>query len=654
MRWIAFAWLSGLTLPLAAQAPVITPSGDPSVRSDTIYQLAVKPGDYPDQPWVYLLDDGVVVHQADGRSRITYRQVIQILTREGAETWGEQTFSYTAQREKLTVNWVRVLGLDGKVISDGPTHEQETSAPVSQQYPVYTDTKIRRMSLAGVEPGTIVDFSATTEVVEPIMPGSFRNPWRVTTGRPTRRSRLIVDAPASLMLRIQEWNAAPLRQTSVRNGRRTYVWAAKDVPVTEPEPFAGWPNKIQVSLAVSSPTTWDDVARWYTGLARDRYVFGPELRVPLREATANARTREDSLRALHRWVAQDIRYVSLSLGQGGYQPRRPADVVKSKLGDCKDKATLFIVLARRLGFSAYPVLVSLSGEPDSALPAPTAFDHMIVAVEEGGRYRFVDPTADLAPMGDLALELQGEFGLLVRPNGRAERLVLPELPVTTNGTRHLLHGALGADGSFTGRYVERVVGAGAYALRRSMSSAPTMTARDKEGVARALANQLFDGSTGDSLILFDGRDLNVVPEISVWLQAPRAASPSGAEYILTLPLPNYSVSRIAADVESHTPRKFPIDAGSVFGPTSVEWDLEMTVPDGWRAKLPQGVSAQSRFGTYRSTYRQEGDTVKVSRHIAGARGMQPPETARELIAWLRAVAADDSQYLVFETPARER
>src|SRR2546425_12106742 len=42
---------------LSAQAPVITPAGDPSVKNDTIYKLAVKPEDYPDQSYVFLLDD---------------------------------------------------------------------------------------------------------------------------------------------------------------------------------------------------------------------------------------------------------------------------------------------------------------------------------------------------------------------------------------------------------------------------------------------------------------------------------------------------------------------------------------------------------------------------------------------------------------------
>lgn len=651
MRWISLALIPVLTAPLAAQAPVITPSGDPSVRSDTIYQLAVNPADYPDQPFVYLLDDGVAVHQADGRGRSTYRQVIQILTREGAETWGEQTFSYTAKREKLTVNWVRVLSLDGKVISDRPTHEQETSAPVSQQYPVYTDTKLRRMSLAGVEPGTIVDWSYTTEILEPVMPGSFGNSWRVTTGRPTRRSRLMVDVPASLAPRIEEWNAAELRQVYEKNGRRIYTWTAKDVPVTESEPFAGWPNQVSVSLAVSSPLTWEDIARWYAGLARDRYAFTAELEAPFRAATPDAPTREDSLRALYRWVAQDIRYVSLSLGRGGYQPRRPAEVVKSKLGDCKDKATLFITLASRVGAKAYPVLVNLSGEPDSGMPSPGEFDHVIVALEDGGGYRFVDPTAELAPFGDLDIGLQGEFGLLVRPDGRAERVMLPEQPVIANQTHNLIRGTLGPDGSFTGRYTEHVSGAGEYSLRQSMASVPTMTAKDKEGLARALANQVFEGAAGDSLTLFDGRDLNAVPEISVRVHAPRAASRSGSDYILTLPLPSYSVSGIAAELDSHTQRRFPIDAAKVFGPSSVQWVLELSVPEGWRAKLPPDVTAESRFGTYRSAYRQDGDTVRVERQITGARGIEPPERVGELIAWLKAIAGDDSQYLVFTTPS---
>src|SRR5204862_7995887 len=102
-----------LATPLASQAPRITPSVDPSVRNDTIYKLAVNPADYADDYYIYLLDDGVIRFEADGRSSRTYRQVIQILNQDGAEAWGEQSFSYSSGGEKLTANWIRVVEADG-------------------------------------------------------------------------------------------------------------------------------------------------------------------------------------------------------------------------------------------------------------------------------------------------------------------------------------------------------------------------------------------------------------------------------------------------------------------------------------------------------------------------------------------------------------
>ena len=67
--------LSGLAAsptPLVAQAPRVTSSGDPSVRNASIYSLAVRPQDYPDQPFVDPFEDGIVHFEADGRKRSTF------------------------------------------------------------------------------------------------------------------------------------------------------------------------------------------------------------------------------------------------------------------------------------------------------------------------------------------------------------------------------------------------------------------------------------------------------------------------------------------------------------------------------------------------------------------------------------------------------
>ena len=77
----------------AAQAPRITPKGDPSVNADTIYKLAVKPADFPEERAAFLLDDGVVRFEADGRATRTFRQIVQLLKPEAADDYREQSFS---------------------------------------------------------------------------------------------------------------------------------------------------------------------------------------------------------------------------------------------------------------------------------------------------------------------------------------------------------------------------------------------------------------------------------------------------------------------------------------------------------------------------------------------------------------------------------
>lgn len=646
--------LALLAATAAAQAPVVTPEGDPSVRSDTIYRLAVDPDDYPEQPFVYLLDDGIVQFEADGRGSRTYRQVIQILTPEAAENWAEQTFSYLERRERLRVNWIRVVRPDGTVISDGPSHEQESAAPVPEAYPVYTDLMVRRASLGGVAPGTLVDFSYTTETLDPMLTGDWSTAWRVTTGRLVRRSRLIVDVPAGLEPRIDERNLDFPRREYVRNGRQVYIWATAEVQPVESEPFAGSPNEVVGTITVSSPLTWEQIGRWYADLARDRYDVSRELEKKLAEVVSGAATLEDSLRAVHRWIAQDVRYVSLSLGRGGYQPRPPADVLATGFGDCKDKATLFVAIAQRFGAEAYPVLVSLDGEPDSLMPSIRQFDHMIAALATPSGFTYLDLTAELIPWGEVPTYLQGEPGLLVRHNGSSELVRFPEDPPEANAVEFTTTGELMADGSFRGRYTQLARGGAQYGLRRSLAGASKLTAQERSRAAVALANEVFEGARGDSLTLIEGRDLTATPRVSVMLTAPKVTQRSGSDHILTLPIPTYAKPGLAADLESRGERRFPIDVGEVNGPSLRRDVLDIMLPEGWRAELPSNVAVAGAFGSYTAEYSQKGRRLRIMRELAGGRGLAPPDSVHALIRWLRAIGEDDARYVVLRPGSEGR
>jgi uncharacterized protein DUF3857/transglutaminase superfamily protein len=640
-----------LTCPALAQAPRITPAGDPSVKSDTIYRLAVNPADYPDDDYIYLFDDGVIRFEADGRGSRTYRQIVQILTQDGAEAWGEQSFSYSSGSERLTVNWIRVVKPDGAVISAQPAHEQESLAPVAFDAPVYSDQKVRRVTLSGVAPGTLVDWSYTVERLKPLVPGDYYTGWRVTTGRLTRRSRLMVDVPASVTPRIHEENVRFQRRTAEAKGRRVYTWATSEVQKIASEPFAASPNSLYVSIDVSAPIAWPDVARWYAGLSRERYRLSPELEAKLAELVRGARTLDDSLRVVHRWVAQDFRYVSLSLGIGGYLPRLPAQVLDTRYGDCKDKATLFIALARRMGLPAYPVLLSSRGGADSTLPTVEQFDHMIAALDRPGSAGrlYLDLTSELTPYGELPPAEQGSFALVVHDDGRGEEVILPEAPVTANRAEVRFVGELNADGLFTGRYTETKLGSTQYRLRQVY--ARPYTQEELGRITQALADGLFPGAKGDSLRVFDGRDLAATPSVAVIVRNAPAVSTTGGARILTLPtsLPNFASLGLAAQLEQRKPRRFPIDVAEVIGPLETVAELRVTLPDGWRAHLPPSVAEASAFGNYSAEYVQQGRELRITRRMAGRKGIEPADRVDALIGWLRAISKDDVKYIVLES-----
>jgi transglutaminase-like putative cysteine protease len=630
-----------------AQAPVITPAGDPSVSSDTIYRLAVNPADHPDEGAVYLLDDGVVRVEADGRGTRTYRQVVQVLKQEAAAQVGEQVISYLRSREKLTINWIRLLRPDGTVVSDTAAHEQESDAPAALAYPVYSDMRLHRVTIGGVAPGLIVDRSYTIETLDPVMPGDFLTSWRFTVGQTERRSRFILDVPASVRPRIVEHNLGFAPQVSEARGRRVYVWARQDVPKRpDPEPFAADSNDFNAFVAVASPESWDDVARWYAGLARGRYTLTPALDSALSANVGPQRSAADSLRALYRWIAQDFRYVSISLGLAGYQPREPSAVLDSRFGDCKDKATIFVALAQRLGLHAYPVLLSSFGHIDTSLVSLRQFNHMIAAVEQPSGYLYLDLTAETVPVGQLPPPEAGGFALVVHPDGREERVTLPLDSVTAGANRLVLEGEIAPDGSFSGRATQTYEGIPALINRAAYGR--DIPAARREQMLRSWAGSTFEGAEGDSLELFDGRDLTAPARVAFVIRHGKATTRAGTNEILTLPLRPVVPSSVVSEVAAHVPRRFHIAAQQVFRSEENVLDLRFTLPEGWHALLPAGVSASSEFGSYSSTYAQQGRELRVVRRVVGARGVYPPDKVEDLLAFLRAVARDDARYIVIQ------
>jgi hypothetical protein len=618
--------------------------------SDSIVRLAVDPTRFAGMPYVTLLDEGHFRVEPDGRAVHRTRQVVQVLDPGAVQSLSERSLAYAASHQGLTIDWVRVLTTSGAVVSDRAAQEQESGVPVAMANPIYQEQKVRRFSLAGVAVGTIIDVAWTMEERAPPRAGDFHMRWQVNGNVPALHSRFTLDVPATFEPRVIERNLTVRRREETVGGRRLTTWAAVDIMPFRPERFSADSNGVVMSIAVAAPSSWTDLARWYHGLSRDRYALSADdaARVDGVMRSAGARTRADTIRALHRWVAQDIRYLSVALGIGGYQPRRPAETIATGFGDCKDKATLFVAALRRYGMTASPVLLSSAGRPDRAMPTIYQFNHAIAAVREGPAWTFTDLTAELLPYGSLPDAYQGAFGLLVNADGSAEEVTFPVAPVTASSYTTRVAVKLEGTGRAVVHVEEQPRGRFATSMRSAFASPVEGERRD--GLLRSIAGRMFSSEAkADSLIAVDGRDLRVDPGIRYRVVAENVLKPVGDARLfamtIALPPPGRTYAALARELEAAPRRTFPIDAAAILPAGVSLTEFSMTLPPGWTAELPKNVLATSFFGRYESSWTVKGDEIRLVRRIHGGRGIFPPERIAEVIVWLKAVGADDYEFL---------
>ena len=146
-------------------------------------------------------------------------------------------------------------------------------------------------------------------------------------------------------------------------------------------------------LQLSEYPDWQGVAQWASGLFPADAPLPPELQPLL----AQWRAIDDPLQraaAALRWVQEEIRYLSVALGESSHRPALPAEVVARRWGDCKDKTLLLVTLLRALGLEADAVLVASQSPqlPPRLLPHPDAFDHVVAQLRVHGLAYTLDAT----------------------------------------------------------------------------------------------------------------------------------------------------------------------------------------------------------------------------------------------------------------------
>jgi len=584
--------VAGLGLSLWAQQPV-----------EEILANAPTPDDYPGMDAVVMLDASYLRMTQTG-SEIVIRQRICLLTHEGVKDYGEVQWPYDTELEELHLDYARTITPDGREVVPAPSAIHEVTPPFLQDAPMYSSVKLFTISMPALEPGAIIDWQMTIRdkegAPEELMP-ELSTIWYFAWEIPVQRSRLVVEVPEGTSLR---WQAKgidiePTVQTAP--GTIIYEFTKTDIPAITYEPYMPDLRALSPLLVVSTYDSWDEIAAWYADLAEDRYQTSSELLAKVEELTSGIQTPSDKISAIYDFVARDVRYVALEFGLGGWQPHPASEVFANRYGDCKDQATLLITMLRAAGFEAYPVLLRVGDGLDAdfgLLPTPHMFNHVIAAVRQGDGWLFLDPTCDLCTADYLPDQDRAKHGLLVVGDGDR-----PGLQVVTDPFR--------PGDSFVRSHVQAVLsGEGDLKATASISTGGfdsvwyrSILLSYRPGERRKVFEQLLNYTVpGGRLVSFDHSDLEDTHkpvEITEEFEKDGFAQKAGTvmlfsiPYPAQLPFPDYFADEVGQEARIH-----PL----ITWPERVEVHVEITVPEGLKVQLPQGVSVENSVGFFQAEY----------------------------------------------------
>jgi hypothetical protein len=596
--------------------------GAPSLWADRVpdwfQQLTKKPlPEYPARTdGVVLLDDCTLTVKDAQNMTTNCREVTKILRHEG-RSLGDFKVWYNKD--------TRLTYLKGWSISEkGQQYELKEKDAVegsSAEYGMlYEDYRYKELRLPAADPGTFV----AMEYEQKQHPYCLQDEWYFQSFRPRlpiRISRYTIKLPPGWQFEYHFANWQEFKPQST--GPNQWTWEIKDVPSfieEERMPNGGslfgymvisfYPPD-QPNLRMSS---WRDIGAWDDGLNAGRRVVTPAIHQKVLELTVNARTPLDKMQALAGFMQREIRYVGIEIRIGGIQAHMAGDTFDNRYGDCKDKATLLATMLKDAGIDSH--LVSVHTEHGATLPeTPNAdsFNHVILAIQlpdgtdtsklfaivddkELGKLLIFDPTNEKVPLGLIPYYEEGNYGLVVVPNG-GKLVQLPLLAPSLNRLVRTGSIELKPDGSISGQIDEINTGNVAAEMRYKLVEA--------KGADRI---KIIEGILSSSLgryQLTSARQENLGRHDQPLILHYKFEAPSYAQVAGDLILVRPRVLGIDHWSDEHwgdakaKPRSFPVVMP--FGTGSYSDVFDFKVPPGYEIdELPPAVDLTYPFGEYHS------------------------------------------------------
>jgi tetratricopeptide (TPR) repeat protein len=582
-----------------------------------------------------------------GQRDLTVR--VRIQSEAGLQRFGQMIFPYSSANENLDIDYLRVRKADGTVIDAAVSDTQDLSAPLAREAPIYTDVRQKHVTVRGLRPGDVLEYHVVWRVHTPVAENNFwfeqdfSNPESLII----LDEQLEVNIPRDSQVKLK---TAPGIDPVIRDQdeRRIYLWKYANLKRVEKSEKAETAKKKEEDTEPKPPQiqmttfqSWDQVGQWYAGLERDRIVPDEKVRAKTAELLRGRTSDKDKIEALYQFVATNFRYVSLSLGQGRYQPHTAADVYANQYGDCKDKHTLLSAMLIAAGLRGYAALMNSARKIDVDVPSPGQFDHVITAIPLDGETLWMDTTAEVAPFRLISPQLRDKKALLIPANAPARLETTPAKPPFLSTEVLQVEGKVNELGKLAG-HTHLVVRGDTEMLFRMIFR---QTAKnDWKDLRYYLA--MIGGMRGQEVTEIQPSEpaaLEKPFEVDYDFSSNDFLDWSTRKAKLAIPLPSLRLMEVAADKQEGSK---PIPLGP---PIDIAYGLKLTLPGQYQKRLPLPVTVKRDYAEYSSTYRFEGNTLLAERKFRLREHELPAARVMDYRAFVAAVRADEAQTISVET-----
>ena len=366
--------------------------------------------------------------------------------------------------------------------------------------------------------------------------------------------RLIYDPKREMIFDIQ---GTVEEKTETVDGLTMKTFTVTDRPPLSLEPMSPPVADFLEQITISSVKSWEEYVNWEKALLKNAFTSTKEIRDLAAKLTAGAKTPREKLDALFPFVAQEIRYQQdYETTIAGVKPHTPPQIIERGYGDCKDKAVLFIQLAKEVGVKLDYAILRTRGAGKLQKKIPNQqFNHAIVhvpvqpGIEEG---YFMDPTVDLLEIGNLRSDDQGVESLVMDVDTSAWRFIpIPYQPAELNYEKQNISFKVGANGVVTAKAVVTVRGSSSSFVRRVLR-----TQKDAEKLFQGLVNKLFLGGSLLNAESSDIEDIRNPLTLTVEADVSNLLSTQDDKKRLRIPL-----DILKADLVKLTTRTLPMELG---------------------------------------------------------------------------------------------